>query len=476
MGSLLKWQTVSFLSRAFATVVGLAQSIIIVRILTPSEYGLVGIVSAVGNLTGVIKHLGLVSATTRELAHAKDNEECGKIVVSSALIRSVVAIPLALGLFFLAEHLAVSVYHHPEIITPLRIFAAVLFLQSFQEIANSVLAGRQRFKELFTFQAAIALVSLLLYIPFVYYFKINGYFWAMLAFTLVSAVILFILAARTLTWKIAWPTGKEVRYFLFSLLGLGLVLYFGKILYMLWQKMGTLYLGTKVSAAEVGFFSFATLYATKMMIVSDAVTDVNLPVMTANLKNGFDEFRRRFLTNYDKVYSLMLAAGTSALFWVPEVFHLLIGHKYDAALPLVAPLLLAFFAYGLLNLLESSVLAPAKMLRVLIFYHLILIGGTLGALFGLGTHPTLLGVSWATAFGGVMALTFLSFVCHCQNLRLWNKKTIIPTLVSVAPLLVYFLGLSLGVKIFVFAVYAGVYVWLLPRLEILDWRRFLRSR
>ena len=48
MNKLLKWQLVSFVSRGIAMALGIVQSVIIARILTVSEFGLVGIVAGIG--------------------------------------------------------------------------------------------------------------------------------------------------------------------------------------------------------------------------------------------------------------------------------------------------------------------------------------------------------------------------------------------------------------------------------------------
>lgn len=473
MSSLLKWQTISFLSRGFATVVGLIQSVVVARLLTTAEYGLVGIVTAISGVVGVIRHLGLVSATTRELADVDNEQQAAKIFSSALLLRLLVAIPLSVALFLGAKKLAFETYRHPETFLPLQIFAVVLLLQSIQEICNAVLAGRQKFAVLFSFQALTALVSIALFIPLVVRWGFLGYFWALLIHTTFSFVTLGFLGLHSLNWRLIIPKREEFKKLGLSLLGLGAAIYVGKVLYILWQKMGTLYLGTNVSPEEVGVFSFAILYSFKLLVVSDAVTDVNLPAMTNNLRRGFVGFRDKFLANFEKVYALMLLAGVAAMFWSGEIFHLLVGTKYNASLPLIPPLMLAALSYGLLNLLGSSVLVPAKFLKEMVIYHLILLGATaLALVVFLATDP-LVAVSWSMALGGVVSLTYLSVVCRQKGLSLWGKKTVLPTL-AMAPIL--FVNFSVGdfwLRSVFFLSFAAFYLWLVPRLGILEWKRFI---
>ena len=476
MSSLLKWQTVSFLSRFFAMGVGLVQSVVVARVLTTAEYGLVGIVTAVGGVVGVVRHLGLVSATTRELAGVDDDRQAAKIFFSSLLIRLIVAVPLSIGLFFLAKKLAFETYGHSETFLPLRIFSVVLLLQSVQEICNAVLAGRQKFAVLFSFQALAALASIALFIPLVTAWGFEGYFWAMLAHTVFSALILGFLGLRSLGWQLSLPSKNEFKKMSTSLLRLGLAIYVGKVLYILWQKMGTLYLGVSVSPEEVGVFSFAILYAMKLLVVSDAVTDVNLPAMTNHLRQGFDGFRDKFLANFEKVYALMLLAGVSAVFWSQDIFRLLVGTKYDASLVLIPPLMLAVFIYGLLNLLGSSVLVPAKFLKEMVVYNLVLLAATaLVLVLFFSTNPLAV-VSWSMALGGLVSLAYLSFVCQRKAIVLWGKRTILPTLAVAPIILAHFSVGDFWLRGGFFLCFLAFYLWLVPKLGILSWGRFLRSR
>jgi len=474
MSTLFKWQTISFLSRFFATLVGLAQSVVVARVLTTAEYGLVGIVTAVSSVVGVIRHLGLVSATTRELAGVDSDEEASKVFVSALLIRLLVAVPLSGGLFFLAKNLAYETYHQPTVFLPFRIFAVVLLLQSVQEICNAVLAGRQRFAILFTFQALTALVSIALFVPLVRSLGFMGYFWALLAHSVFSMLALGFLGARSLGWRVVLPRPEELRRILSSLLRLGLAIYVGKVLYIQWQKLGTLYLGAKVSPEEVGVFSFAILYSMKLLVVSDAVTDVNLPAMTKNLRQGFDKFCEKFLANFEKVYSLMLLAGASAVFWAADIFHLLVGTKFDASLPLVPLLMLSAFVYGLLNLLGSSVLVPAKFLKELVVYHVILLGVTGATLISFSPRDPLMGVAWAMALGGLSSLAYLSYLCGRKGLALWGKKIILVSLAAIPIIVGHFTVSDLWLRGGVFLLFLVFYLWFIGWLGILDWRRFLR--
>src|SRR3989304_7392973 len=100
MKELSKWQVISFISRGVAMALGIVQSFFIVRLLSVAEYGIVQLAASIGGAFGIYQHLGLASGSTREISAAKDDTEIFKIFVTSVVIRYLVSIPLAVGLWF----------------------------------------------------------------------------------------------------------------------------------------------------------------------------------------------------------------------------------------------------------------------------------------------------------------------------------------------------------------------------------------
>src|SRR5690349_5605891 len=116
MKELGKWQVISFISRGMAMVLGLVQSFVIIRVLSVPEWGVVQLAASIGGALGIYQHLGLASASTREIAAAKKDTDIFKIFLTSAAIRYLITIPLAVGLYFFAEKIAVGLYKTPSIV------------------------------------------------------------------------------------------------------------------------------------------------------------------------------------------------------------------------------------------------------------------------------------------------------------------------------------------------------------------------
>ena len=148
MKELGKWQIISFISRSVAMAIGMVQGFVIAAILTKAEWGLVQLAVSIGSALGIYQHLGLASASTREISSAK-NEDIFKIFVTSAFIRYCVTLPIAVGLFISSHYLANALYKNSALELPLKIYAVTLLFQGVQSILNSVISGTKRFKRLF---------------------------------------------------------------------------------------------------------------------------------------------------------------------------------------------------------------------------------------------------------------------------------------------------------------------------------------
>ncbi len=376
--SLEKWQTVSFISRMIAMFLGIAQSFIIVRILTIGEFGIIQIALGIGGIFGITQHLGLAAGATREIAATDDDKEAFKIFITSLVIRYMITLPLAFTLLVLAERLAINTYNNPLLIAPLKLYALVMLVQGAQSILNSVIAGTKRFKQLFLYQALIPLISIALYIPLVYLYGLNGYFYALLLFTTIGTVVLGLIAFKPMRGSLVLPTKKEFFRLFNALLSVGLGVYFVKMLFTLWESAGKVLLGVSVTPEMVGIFGLALLYARKLMHVSDSVTDVNLPVFSEKFEKNLAEFKALFSTNFNKVFSLIVFAGMSAIFWSEELVLFLASAKYQPALALILPLTFVYIFYSLINILKSSIFVPAKLMKELIAGYILLLVITIG--------------------------------------------------------------------------------------------------
>ena len=408
MRDLGKWQIISFISRGMAMLLGLVQSFVIIRILSLTEWGIIQLGISIGGALGIYQHLGLASASTREISSAEDDDEIFKIFVTSVMIRYLITLPIAVGLFIFSGYIATNLYHTSALVLPLKLYAVTLVVQGFQSILNSVIAGTKKFRNLFLYQVAIAFVSVIVFIPFVYFYRVNGYFYAFFIFNFVSTTALWFLAFRPLKTKFALPYKNDLLRIFKEIFSVSLAIYLVKIIYTNWEKMGSNLIGLENSPEVVAIFAFALLYSKKLMNISDAVTDVNLPVLSEKFSDNFNDFKQLFSKNFDKVYVFVLFSALTATYWAPQITQLLVGSdKYNQSFSLIPPIILAFIFYSLINIVKSSVFIPAKQVKSMIITFVLLIVGT-GSFFllfqsRLGVLPAM---AWGMALGGFLGFLF----------------------------------------------------------------------
>lgn len=461
MKELGKWQIISFLSRGMAMVLGLIQSFVIIRVLSVTEWGLVQLAVSIGGALGIYQHLGLASASTREISSAKNDEQIFKIFVTSVFIRYLVTLPISFGLFFFSRKIAVGLYNNELLVFPLQIYSITLLFQGFQSILNSVVAGTKRFKQLFTYQVGIACISVLLYIPLVYFYRINGYFYALFIFNVINTLALGVMAFFPLKGKLVFPDFKDFSRLLVDIFSISMGIYLVKILYTNWEKLGNNLLGLFNTTEVIGIYAFALLYAKKLMSISDSVTDVNLPVLSDKFVHDKKEFRSLFSENFNKIFIFIILSASFATYWAPEIVRVLVGgDKYELSYVLIPPIILAFILYSLINIIKSSVLIPAKLVKEMILSFVILICGTgLFFLIGKTFFSGIIAMSWSMAFGSLISFMYMLVVINNKLKYLFFNKDHLLLLVQA-----FFIGWAglfgnLMFKSITFLPFFGLLVW-----------------
>lgn len=421
MKDLGKWQIVSFISRISAMLVGILQSFILLRILSVEEWGVVRIAQSLGSALGIYQHLGLAGASTREISKAKSDKEIFKVFTASVAVRYLVSIPLSIGLYLSAGFLAQK-YNIPQIEELIRLYALVMIAQGVQSIFNSIVSGTQRFKRLFIYQTAISFLSLALYVPLVFYYRINGYFYALLLFNIIASFVLAIIAFAPLKNWFEIPSKQEFIKLFKELFSISMAIFLVKILYTNWENIGPNLLGLSVTPVVIGLFEFAALYAKKILTVSDSVTDVNLAVFSEKYENDKEGFSKLFRTNFNKIFVLILLSSYTAVIWGRELTAIAVGlDKYGSSIPLIFPLVFAFVFYSFLDIMKSSILVPAKNSLGMVISYAVLILSTLLVYYLItlnGTQAQIMSMALSMCVGTILALT-TSLLLIRRNLGVW---------------------------------------------------------
>src|SRR3989344_685361 len=158
--NLARIQFLSVATKAVTTALGIIQSLIIIKVLSATEYGIVGLVMAIGGLIGVSQHLGIVDGAIREIAVRKNKDEIGKVFWVSHIARQAVTLPLSLALLALAEIIAIKMYGRPEIIPENPIIGSSDKITGTQDGLGTTIKGKEEFGFFYVIQIITATVNI----------------------------------------------------------------------------------------------------------------------------------------------------------------------------------------------------------------------------------------------------------------------------------------------------------------------------
>ncbi|GFP23083.1 hypothetical protein HKBW3S09_00550 [Candidatus Hakubella thermalkaliphila] len=423
----------------------LVQSVIVIRLLSPQEYGFIGLVLAFAGIVGVYQHLGLGVGTLREVSLARDEQEASKIFFTSLSVRMLITLPLVFGLLLFSSYITNTIYHRPEILFGTRLVAFTILFNGIMEIVFNVLNGLQKFKQVFILQILNSAVSMLVVVPFVFFLKYDGYFIGSLITVILFLLIYVLSLLKVFGFRLLVPNKSEFKKIFRAVFGIGIFIYIAKILYGLFMQSGILILGYYSTPDTVGYLKFAIGYGFYLLSFSNAVNYINLPVMSKRFAENVVFFKESFKDNFDKFFSLTLFAAGLMVLFSKEAILILAGRNYLPAQPLIFFSVLAFFFLMIFEILSGCIFLPSSDTRGYVSSYSISAVASLGAAFFLvsrGGGAT--GAIAAMFLGAALTFVFAIFrISQKLSIMVADGKILIMSLVCLPLLLGGLVNMSL---------------------------------
>jgi len=421
---LIRTQTLSIVSQVVAMALSAAQSIVVARLLPPSEYGLVGLALGAAGVLGVLSEFTLHSALIREISRRREGRYSQHVFIVATLLRWGLVLPNALIVFFGAPYIAQHVYQQPAIIWPLRLMALVMVVTAFRANLEGMLMGYEAFQAFYLFLISAFALRLACFALFVFLGHVNGYFVAELVWTSLLALILGVLVQRYVRTRWCLPSWAEAKTIAGNIIGLSLILYIDRLSYTFWNRGATALLGLWTAEDNLGYFFFALSFGAQLRAIATALNRVYLPVMSRLAHVDMARFRGTFEQNLSKVSALVLFALGFLVLFGRELITILFGRPYLPALPLLAPVALAFGLDAMQSLIINGALIPTGRERL--FVPALLVGRTASlGLLVLGYHvpfSSLQRAAWGMCIGLGLGLIMLTRAVYIKmHLTLWNR-------------------------------------------------------
>ncbi len=294
---------------------------VLARLLSPKEFGLVGMVLGVTGLMGLFKELGLSTATVqRETVTQQQVSNLFWVNVSVTGILTLVSIGLA--------PLVAKFYRDPQV-TGIMLALSLTFLLSGSTVQHQALLTRQmRFRAL----AVIEITSIVVgFAAACYLAKVGFGYWALVAQQLVNSATSLALTWYVSGWRPSMPKRNSgVR----PMLRFGTHLTIGNFVGLSLTNSSTVLVGRVFGAEPLGLYTRAyALLARPLEQVLAPINAVLVPVLS-RLQSDAERYRRSFMRVYGTMALITFSFTAICLALAGPLVLVILGPKWKEAIPL----------------------------------------------------------------------------------------------------------------------------------------------
>lgn len=256
-------------------------TVILARLLTPEDYGIVGMLAIFIALSNVFIESGFSKALIQK-QDADDDD------YNTAFLTNLGIAALVYGILFLSAPLISRFYDVPQLVVISRVLFVNLIIVSCNIVQNAILTKEVDFKSIAKINFSGVLVGGLVGIGLAYW---GAGVWALVAQTLATS------ATRLFVFPIYSKWHPKMKFSIESfrkLFGFGSKLLLSGSMAVIVNNISTICIGKFYSQAQLGFYTravqFSEIFST---IINDVVGTVSYPVLS-NLQQSRDEMLKMY--------------------------------------------------------------------------------------------------------------------------------------------------------------------------------------
>lgn len=369
-------------------------SVMLARLLSPRDFGLIGIIIIFTGFVRQFQDFGLGAALIQRGDISEDH-------LNTAFLLNIFSGSLLTGAFIFLSMVLSHFYNEPVLKVLTMIIGANFVIASFTVVQNALLKRKMAFQRIATIEIVSIFVS-----------GITGILMALLGFgvwSLAGQSIIFTIMSSTLTWRhtpwkihlsFKYKAVKDLSRFSLNLVGFNIFNY--------WTRNADNFLISKLlGASSLGVYSRAyTLMMIPVTQLTGFVSQVMFPALSS-IQNDRERIRRVYL-RITRLIAVVTCPIAMLLFVVAESFvHVIYGEKWSDVVPIFRILCIAGVLQGVGSTVGWIYTATGRtdiMLKWGIF------SGTVYILsFCVGIKWGLLGVAIAYVMSGYLILWYPSW-------------------------------------------------------------------
>jgi O-antigen/teichoic acid export membrane protein len=374
-------------ARLLGQLLQLAATVILARLLSPKEYGLLGMVLVFTGFASFVADMGLGASIIQ------------RSTVTERHLNSVFWLNVATGIalttaFALAAPLIARFYQEPQLRLLTVAIALSFFLGSLNVVQVALLDKVLNFRTKFWIETVSSVISGA--VAVVLAFSGAGV-WALVGQTLTQAAVRVLMMWSQSSWRPAWSFDfaaiRELMRFSGHLVGFGVVIYWS-------QNVDKLVIGRWIGSAALGIYSLADkLMRLPMASVTDVTTSVMFPALSS-IQDDIESVRRAYL-RATRMIALITFPAMVALGVLAEPAILVVyGAKWRGSIVILQLLCFAGLAQSATNTAGWIFMSQGRtdvLFRLGIYTTTVRAIGVL-----IGSHWGLMGVAWAYVLGGYL--------------------------------------------------------------------------
>ena len=306
-------------------------SIIVARILSPKEYGILAIQMVFIGLANSLVQNGINIALVQK-------KEVTKIDYSTAFVLSLLASGIFYFLIYISAPYIATFYSMPELTLSLRILSMILFVSALLVVQNAYMMRNMLFKELAICSFISSLISGAIGIGAAY----MGFgLWALVLQQLSGNTLQSLLLILVTRWK---PSILYSRASADSLLKFGLPVAGSYLIDTLYGDLRSLIIGKLFSSSQLGIFERAKQFPRIITSnISNTIQSVILPVFARNKENQ-KMITQQLAKAIQMIYIIVLPAMIFMCVTAKPLIVVLLTDKWIECVPLlIASCLMCIF-------------------------------------------------------------------------------------------------------------------------------------
>jgi O-antigen/teichoic acid export membrane protein len=308
---------------------GMVFGIFLARMLSPQEFGLLGMITIFISIAQVFVDSGLSQALIRK-------QECSRLDYSTIFWANIVTGIGAYVIIWFAAPLIASFYHKPELVQLTRVTAIAIIMGSVTLIQQTILTKSIDFKTLTKTSTVGTFISGVASLVLAYF----GFgVWSLVFRTLINQAVRSFMMWQHNKWLPQWAFSKRDFSELFSF-GSNILLI--SVVASVYKSIYNLIIGKNYSDTILGYYTIADQYSTLPSSTISSVTyKVSFPVLSeiqhddAMLKSSISKLIKTIM-----YLSFAIMFGLAAV--AQPLFAVLFGAKWLPSVPIFQALCLAY--------------------------------------------------------------------------------------------------------------------------------------